>query len=877
MHRFVPALLSSFLVASACGPADESSPGELYVVLDIDEPLLPTTVAILTFTPGGGVPQRFDAADFASEPWPRVFRLTDDGSGLFGFSAELEITRAGVGPMRVSGRGSFVAGEARVVRRQFRLACADVACDTGTTCGADGVCSSDIEIPTEVYDPETVRRREFLDAGMQDASVGDAGFDAGGLPPELELLAPMPGTEGGTVSATLRTERELDERQSYVLSTSDERLLVPSPRVVTLTPEVPSVTITFAGPTSPVAHASESVDVLFDRLVPAGSSAAGPQVLGQIGYVDREQVVELDEGASGRAVALGEGQACVIRGGSVSCWGDGAAGRPGDARLEPIADAAGAIADAVILAVGDAHACALRASGAVACWGDGARAQLAGAASSSEALTIDLGLGAESVVDLLARGDGTCALTDAGGVLCWGDGVEGRFGGAAGLVMTPRAVFDGFDATSFALADESLCAAGAMGVRCVGSDAEGQSALGSLASSAEVSALVAGHAHYCAIVGTDANVHCWGRSLATVDHGADEQITVVGVPLSVETLVAAGDFTCGQRADGLVQCWGLAANGAGERGIVGAGRATNRIHGRSTGGGAAPDPRQLPLTVDAWPVGARLLAAGGPHFCGVDLAGKLFCVGPPTSPILRDGWSGRGDALVAPALRVSRGGVTTLAAAWQPVYRSSRFHPVDNLAFDVGPRDTCIDGREFPQPACWGPLRGDEYTGYQGTDFDLSMTAATPMEAVDTSMSGLAISGAATIRRFALGPHVACYVFRGVESIVRCGGQRGGEQRHSVDLRVSPSEFMGLGAVAFGNNQRFAGVTFDGRLFTEGSTRRGSLNAPTTPSRSRPATRMVACSTTRERFSAGAAKPRDRSGRLRGTPPRVCSPPGFAR
>lgn len=65
-------------------------------------------------------------------------------------------------------------------------------------------------------------------------------------------------------------------------------------------------------------------------------------------------------------LALG-GQLCALEGGSVGCR---ALSAPATVTRVPV------LADATSIAVGDAHACAVRRTGSIVCWGDNALGQL---------------------------------------------------------------------------------------------------------------------------------------------------------------------------------------------------------------------------------------------------------------------------------------------------------------------------------------------------------------------------------------------------------------------------------------------------------------------------------------------------------------------
>jgi alpha-tubulin suppressor-like RCC1 family protein/uncharacterized protein YjdB len=136
-----------------------------------------------------------------------------------------------------------------------------------------------------------------------------------------------------------------------------------------------------------------------------------------------------------------------------------------------------------------------------------------------------------------------------------------------------------------------------------------------------VSGLAAGHDHTCALDGAG-GVLCWGSNssgqLASAGpppgHGWP---TRAAVPVTLVSLVAGGEHTCGLTAAGAAYCWG--SNSKGQL-------------GNGTSGGTF---------VPAGPVSGGLtfvsLSAGGSHTCGVTPDGAIFCWGANASGQLGDG------------------------------------------------------------------------------------------------------------------------------------------------------------------------------------------------------------------------------------------------
>jgi len=115
-----------------------------------------------------------------------------------------------------------------------------------------------------------------------------------------------------------------------------------------------------------------------------GYACWGDNSAGQLGTGDR---VSLDAAYSQTTlsnlvqIAAGAANTCALdSSGVVSCWGDdtyGVAGPTGfGAGAAVLAPQPIGITDAVAIAVGRAHACALRRNGDVMCWGDNTHGEL---------------------------------------------------------------------------------------------------------------------------------------------------------------------------------------------------------------------------------------------------------------------------------------------------------------------------------------------------------------------------------------------------------------------------------------------------------------------------------------------------------------------
>ena len=123
-------------------------------------------------------------------------------------------------------------------------------------------------------------------------------------------------------------------------------------------------------------------------------------------------------------------------------------GRPAGLLAAPLAAPAARPATALTpltgisqVATGENHTCALTTAGGVLCWGHNTSGQV-GDGSATPRLTPVAVTGLGSGVQALTAGDShTCALTTAGAVLCWGDNFSGQLGdGSTTQRLTPVAV-----------------------------------------------------------------------------------------------------------------------------------------------------------------------------------------------------------------------------------------------------------------------------------------------------------------------------------------------------------------------------------------------------------------------------------------------------
>jgi alpha-tubulin suppressor-like RCC1 family protein len=282
-----------------------------------------------------------------------------------------------------------------------------------------------------------------------------------------------------------------------------------------------------------------------------------------------EQVVGLETGVAAIGT-FGHTTCALTTGGGVKCWGEGFYGALGNGDTEDSAvpvDVVGLDRGVASISVGYGHVCALMTAGGVKCWGDNEDGQLGTGTYDSSDVPVDvIGL-TDGVTAVSAGGGQTCVLTIAGGVTCWGKNLYGECGLDDEytwnvLVPTPVAGLPGPVAKVVAGIHHTCALTPAGGVVCWGTDAEGQlgndDAIALSAVPVDVLGLTSGVAdihpagwYTMARVG-DA-VKLWGAFAIT----NPEPVPVDTVASSGVTQVAAGNIhACYINTEGGVMCWG---------------------------------------------------------------------------------------------------------------------------------------------------------------------------------------------------------------------------------------------------------------------------------------------------------------------------------
>ncbi len=341
-------------------------------------------------------------------------------------------------------------------------------------------------------------------------------------------------------------------------------------------------------------------------------------------------------------VSAGYNHTCAVtNSGGVKCWGNNDHGNLGDGTTNysyvPI-DVTGLTSDVAQVVAGYNHTCALTNSGGVKCWGYNNNGQLGDGTIGNSSTPVDV-TGLTSGVTQVSVGEyHSCVVTSAGGVKCWGYNNFGQLGnGTTNYSIVPIDV-PGLTSgvTQVSAGRYYTCAlTNAGGVKCWGFNNSGNLGNGTTANSltpvdvtgltSDVTHVSAGELHACAVTGAG-GVKCWGRnSYGSLGNGTTNTaltpVDVMGLDAGV-TQVSAGRYhTCAMTGAGGVKCWG--ANNYGQIGQV-------------------IIPNQVPQSVRAVSVagmalGVIQLTAGSHHTCVVTGAGGAKCWGFNIEGQLGDG------------------------------------------------------------------------------------------------------------------------------------------------------------------------------------------------------------------------------------------------
>jgi alpha-tubulin suppressor-like RCC1 family protein len=297
-------------------------------------------------------------------------------------------------------------------------------------------------------------------------------------------------------------------------------------------------------------------------------------------------------GASTVAASITHACRITIDGG-VRCWGNNVDGDLGDgttAYKRFPTNVTGLTSGIVSLAVGYAGtSCAVTSAGGAKCWGMNETGQVGDGTLVDQPTPVDV-VGLTSGVRALAAGERTtCALTLSGGVKCWGLNDNGQLGDGTATNRAAPVWVQGLSSgvASLSSGTSSTCAVtDGGGLKCWGSNGGGQlgdgtwisrpTPVGVIGLSSGVVQVTVGHAFACALL-SGGGVKCWGANgygnlgdgTTTGRFTPDD---VSGLTSGVAAVAAGFASACAVTGSGGVKCWGYNVDGQ-----LGDGTTTNRL------------------------------------------------------------------------------------------------------------------------------------------------------------------------------------------------------------------------------------------------------------------------------------------------------------
>ena len=272
------------------------------------------------------------------------------------------------------------------------------------------------------------------------------------------------------------------------------------------------------------------------------------------------------------------------------------------------------------IGAGNAHSCAISERGGLWCWGANGSGQLGDGSLLDRSSPVKVKWASDKGFQAVAMGYAhTCAIDDDGALLCWGDDSFGQLGGGRVRFAQERKVLSvaaGYAHTCAVLEGGSLV--------CWGFNGSGQLGDGSfldrrmptpvdLGWGASVEAVTAGFSHSCALLDTG-SIKCWGGNDfgqlgdgSTVSHPVPVSVNL-GWSVQVQSVAAGDSHTCAVLVGGGVRCWG--GNDLGQLGDGGKVEQTSPVR-------AVWLENRL----------VRTIVTGKDYTCAVEKTGSLVCWG----------------------------------------------------------------------------------------------------------------------------------------------------------------------------------------------------------------------------------------------------------
>ena len=303
----------------------------------------------------------------------------------------------------------------------------------------------------------------------------------------------------------------------------------------------------------------------------------GPNQFGEVGdgtTVTRRAAVRAGV-QSVKQVSVGETHTCaLLLGGQVDCWGL----IQGDLRGNGTVSYSGSdpnrvfnVSNAIQIASGLHHSCALRIDGTVSCWG--ARVWLGGSGFTTGAEQVP---GIENAIQISHSMRHACAVLADGTVKCWGYNAKGQIGdGTNQTRVTPVFVSGINNATAVSTGENNTCALLADGtVKCWGDNWGYQLGLNANADGSNIPVILGGISSAvqistndrsaCALI-SDGSIKCVGdNDFGALGNGAHGPASatpsnVVGINNAV-SIAQNSHRGCALLETNEIKCWGYSGD-----------------------------------------------------------------------------------------------------------------------------------------------------------------------------------------------------------------------------------------------------------------------------------------------------------------------------
>lgn len=276
--------------------------------------------------------------------------------------------------------------------------------------------------------------------------------------------------------------------------------------------------------------------------------------------------------------SAGRWHTCVVHeNGGVDCWGANFDGQLGNGTTRDSNDPVNVhgVSNAVAVSAGKDHTCALLSDGTGRCWGSNSHGELGNGESSWDPhwTTPTTVSGLSNAVAIAAGSDHTCAVISDGTARCWGINAFGRVGdGTESVATVPKTVSGLSDVIAISSGEYHACAVlSDRSAWCWGGNIAGELGIGRSGTGeyellpvrveglSDVITISAGFCQTCAVL-SDGTIRCWG----TNDEGqlGDGTTTESPLPVPVVDLAnavavsTASMHTCASLSTGEARCWG---------------------------------------------------------------------------------------------------------------------------------------------------------------------------------------------------------------------------------------------------------------------------------------------------------------------------------